>query len=140
KKASSKSAILRHPLSPHDEPVAIRSALPAARGILDLGRSRCCSRIAGTIPPSSWELFGDQDDLADVAPLGDEAVRVRRPVEREDLCDDWLQLSLLEPRYQRFDHPVEASLGVPPREHVEAKDALVLVHHPQPLPPWHRRE
>ena len=74
--------------------------------------------------------LGNQDDLADVAPLGDEAVGVGRPVEREGLGNDWLQLSLLERRYQRLNHPVEASLGVPPGEHVEAKDALVLVHHP----------
>src|SRR5437764_1074538 len=87
-------------------------------------------RVVGTVPAGYWALLGDQDGLAEVAPLGDEAVRVRRPVEREDLCDDWLQLSLLEPRYQRLNHPVEASLCVPPREHVEAKDALVLIHHP----------
>ena len=55
---------------------------------------------------------------------------VGRPVEREGLGDDWLQLPLLEPRYQRLNHPVEASLGVPPGEHVEAEDAFVLVHHP----------
>jgi len=32
--------------------------------------------------------------------------------------------------YQRPGHPVEASLGVPPGEDVEAEHALVLAHHP----------
>jgi hypothetical protein len=41
---------------------------------------------------------GNQDDLADVAALGDEAVRVGRPVEREGLGDDGLQLPVLEQR------------------------------------------
>jgi hypothetical protein len=44
----------------------------------------------GTISVSSWALLGDEDDFADVAPLGDEPVSVGRPVEREGLGDDWL--------------------------------------------------
>jgi hypothetical protein len=48
--------------------------------------------------------------------------------------------SFLEPWYQGLDHPIEASLGVPLGEQVEAEHALVLVHQPQPFPRRHRRE
>src|SRR5207302_11270372 len=81
-----------------------------------------------------------QDALADVAPLSDEAVRVGCTVEREGLGHDWLQLTALQLAYQRLNHPIERSLGVPPGEHVEAEHALVLVQRPQPLPPRHRCE
>jgi hypothetical protein len=78
---------------------------------------------------SPCAALGDQDDLADVAPLRNEAMGVGRPVEWEGLGDDWLQLSSAERRDQRLDHAVKASLGVPPGEHVQSEDALVLVHH-----------
>ena len=45
----------------------------------------------------------------------------------------------LEPRGERLEDAVE-TLGVPPLEHVEAEDALVLVHHLEALPPRHRRQ
>ena len=89
------------------------------------------SRV-GMISARSWR-FGNQDDLADVAPLGDEAVGVGRPVEQEGLGNDWLQLSVLERPYQRLNHPVEASLDVPPGEHVEAKTPLFSFITPSPF-------
>jgi hypothetical protein len=49
-------------------------------------------------------LLRDQDDLADVAPLGDEAVRVRRSIEWEGRGDNGPDLPRLEPRYQRLNH------------------------------------
>jgi hypothetical protein len=43
-------------------------------------------------------LSRDQDDFADVAPLGDEAVRVGRTIEREGRGNDRLELTRLERR------------------------------------------
>jgi hypothetical protein len=40
--------------------------------------------------PARRRALGDQDDLSDVAPLGDEAVGVGRPGKREGRGDDWL--------------------------------------------------
>src|SRR5437588_12842139 len=66
-------------------------------------------------------LSGNQHDLADVAPLGDEAVRIGRSVEREGLGDDRPSLPRTEPRYPRLDRPVEACLGAPAGERVGAE-------------------
>jgi hypothetical protein len=82
---------------------------------------------------SSWPHFGGPGRPCGCAPLGDEAVGVGRPVTRERLGDNRLQLPLLEGRYQRLNHPVQAFISVPAGDHVEAKDALSSFITPSPF-------
>ena len=51
-----------------------------------------------------------------------------------------LRIPVAEGGGERIDHPAQVTFAVPPAEHVEPEDALVLVHHPEPLPPRHRRD
>src|SRR4051812_32215535 len=93
---------------------------------------------------SGWRVgatpdLRDEHDLADVAPLLDEAVGIRGAVEWERFGDDGAKLTLAEALEKRLGEPVQASLPVPPGEHVEPEDALVLVYDPDALPPRHRR-
>src|ERR1044071_3909783 len=87
-----------------------------------------------------WHYLGEQHDLADVAALGDEFVRLPGPVEGERLGDHRLQLARLEVGHQGLGDAVEVALAVPPAQHVEPEDALVLVHQEEALPPGHSRQ
>ena len=114
---------LSGPLPPSRSPESQRQHFYATAALVVVLTSESTDASLGILPAALpvgryfrklLGALGNQDDLADVAPLGDEAVGVGRPVEREGLGNDWLQLSLLERRYQRLNHPVEASLDVPP--------------------------
>src|SRR3954451_5070844 len=87
----------------------------------------------------STASLGNQYDLAHVAALLDEAVRIRGAVEGEGLRDDGLQIPLLETGEQRLGDSIETALTVPPREHVQPEHALVLIHDADALPPGHGR-
>src|SRR3954453_6734992 len=76
-----------------------------------------------------------QHHLADVPGLADVAVGVGGAVEGEGLGDDRLQLACREVVGERLDEAVQVALRVPPMEHVEAEDPLVLVHKSKALPP-----
>ncbi len=130
-----KDKSVRRPIPP--APALERPTQPAGRAPARRGVPTDKQKQPELCP---WWRLGDQDDFADVAPFGDEAVRLGRLVKREGRGHDWLQRAVLECRYQRLDHPVEGSLGVPPRQDVEPEHALVLAHHSETLPPGHRRE
>src|SRR5256885_2894963 len=103
-----------------------------------LARTGTSTREQGS--GASGRRLGDQHDLADVAALLDHAVRFRGAVEGERLGHHRLQVALRETFDKRVHNPPEVALAVPPVEHVEPEDALVLVHDPEALPPRHRRQ
>ena len=51
---------------------------------------------------------------------------------------DWMALGSADEQKPAPEGSVEAALSVPPVEHVEAEDALVLAEDRQALPPGHR--
>ena len=59
-------------------------------------------------------LLRQQHDLADVAALGDELVRLAGPLEGERLGDDRLEAARLEVGDQRLGDAVEVALPFPP--------------------------
>jgi hypothetical protein len=82
------------PKAPQDRRLRPRGVAATTRSKVVVGMSLNGSREVLQAAPFSR----DQDDFADVAPLGDEAVRVGRTIEREGRGDDRLELTRLERR------------------------------------------
>src|SRR5688572_19131743 len=104
-----------------------------------LARNEMKKMNSGSRPSIRQTPLRNQDDLADVLGLGEVAMGVARSLEREALGDERLELARSKARGQRPDQAIE-SLAVPPAQHVQAKDPLVLVHHREALPPRSRRQ
>src|SRR5262249_30768853 len=114
---------------------------PRTRTVSFLSPASCLSTVTRLRGDQSGLALGDEHDLADVLPIGDEAVGVARLFERERLGHDRVDRdrSLLEFLADRLQRAIE-SLSVLPGEHVEPEDSLVLAHQLEALPPWDRRE
>src|SRR3954467_10559137 len=71
---------------------------------------------------ASVPALGNEDHFADVAPLGEDAVRLAGAVERDLVGHDGLQGPVLEHLAQGCDPRLERPAVVPQREHVQADD------------------
>src|SRR5439155_6936778 len=80
-----------------------------------------------------YHSSGDEHDLPDVAPLGDDPVRLGGAVERHLVGDDRPQRAVLEHLAQRRDERLERLAVVPQREQVQADDRLRGAHLVEPV-------